>query len=300
MSPESAGGSRRIVLGLLVSIALVSLWGSWPALTRLGSQQLDWRILVMLRFGVPALLLLPVLFRTGLLPRGVPRPLLALMVFTAGFGFFILSTLALRYAPVAEVGPMLPGVPPLFVALWAIFFEKRRFSAAQIAGFVLIGIGVFAIAGYPILLHGNVNLGHFLALGASLSWAVYIIAYGRSGMTPLDATALVSFWSALLLVPFCLPPLIAGLEAGLGREIAIQALLQGVAIGIVAILLFGASVRLLGAPKSAAFGAMTPVVSTALAIPVLGEWPSTAALVAIVAITAGVILTNLPFRTRLT
>lgn len=298
MSPDS--GTRRIVLGLLVSISLVILWGSWPSLTRLGSQQLDWRILVMLRFGVPALLLLPVVFRIGLVPRGVPAPMLALMVCTAGFGFFILSTLALRYAPVAEVGPMLPGVPPLFVAIWAIFYEKRRFSAAQIMGFVLIGIGVFAIVGTPIIERGGVNLGHFLAIGASLSWAIYIIAYGRSGMSPLDATAAVSIWSALLLAPFCIPPLVAGLEAGLGREILLQALLQGVAIGIVAIVLFGASVRLLGAPKSAAFGAMTPVVSTALAIPVLGEWPSTSALVAIVAITLGVILTNLPFRTRLT
>ena len=298
MSPDS--GTRRIVLGLLVSIALVALWGSWPSLTRLGSQQLDWRALVMLRFGVPALLLLPVLFRIGFVPRGVPRPLLVLMVFTSGFGFFVLSIWSLRLAPVAEVAPMLPGVPPLFVALWAIFFEKRRFSAAQIMGFVLIGVGVFAIAGYPILQRGDVNLGHFLALGASLSWAIYIIAYGRSGMTPLNATAAVSFWAALLVAPFGLPPLIAAFEAGLGREIAIQALLQGVATGIVAIFLFGVSVRLLGAPKSAAFGAMTPVVSAALAIPVLAEWPSTESLVAIVAITAGVVLTNLPFRTRLT
>jgi drug/metabolite transporter (DMT)-like permease len=299
MSPDSAGGTRRIVLGLFVSLALVALWGSWPSLTRLGSQQLDWRILVMLRFGVPALLLLPVVFRIGLVPRGVPVALLALMVLTAGCGFFVLSTWALRLAPVAEIGPMLPGVPPLFVAVWAIFYEKRRFSTAQIAGFVLIGVGVFAIAGTPILQHGNVNLGHFLALGASLSWATYIIAYGRSGMSPLDATASVSLWSALLLAPFCMPALVAGLDAGQWREIGLQALLQGVAIGLVAILLFGASVRLLGAPKSAAFGAMTPVVSTALAIPVLGEWPSVPALVAIVAITAGVACTNLPMRTRL-
>jgi len=299
MSPDSTGGTRRIVLGLLVSIALVILWGSWPSLTRLGSQQLDWRILVMLRFGVPALLLLPVIFRIGLVPRGVPVSVLAVMVLTAGCGFFVLSTWALRLAPVAEIGPMLPGVPPLFVALWTIFYEKRRFSAAQVAGFVLIGLGVLAIVGTPILARGSVNLGHFLALGASLSWAIYIIAYGRSRMSPVDATAAVSFWSSLLLAPFCVPHLVAGLEAGLWREIALQALLQGVAIGLVAILLFGASVRLLGATKSAAFGAMTPVISTALAIPVLGEWPSSSALVAIVAITVGVICTNLPLRTRL-
>lgn len=300
MSPEPAGGRHRLLLGFIASIALVVLWGSWPSLTRLGSQQLDWRILVLLRFGVPALLLLPVTFRIGLVPRGMPWPMLVVMVLASGCGFFVLSTWALRFAPVAEVGPILPGVPPLFVALWAVFYEKRRFSAAQIAGFVLIGIGIFAITGYPVLMRGDVNLGHFLALGAALSWAIYIIAYGRSRMTPLDATAVVSIWSTLLLAPFCLPAMVSAFAAGLGREIALQVLLQGVAIGVVAILLFGVSVRLLGAAKSAAFAAMTPVVSTALAIPVLGEWPSTAALVAIVAITTGVVFTNLPGRVRRT
>lgn len=294
MTSDIAGNRRRLVLGLLASIALVAIWGSWPSLTRLGSQQLDWRIIVLMRFSVPALLLLPVVFRIGLFPRRVPLPLLAVMVIATAFGFFIMSTLALRFAPVAEVGPLLPGVPPLFVALWAAFYEKRRFGAGAILGFVLIGVGVFFIAGIPIIRSGDFDLGHALALGASLSWSIYIIAFGRSGLSPLDATAIVSIWSALLVAPFCLGPTLAALDAGFGGEIAMQALMQGFAVGLVAIMLFGLSVRLLGAPQSAAFAAMTPVVSTTLAIPVLGEWPSSFALVAIVAITAGVVLTNWP------
>lgn len=294
MTSDTAGNRRRLVLGLLASLALVAIWGSWPSLTRLGSQQLDWRIIVFMRFTVPALLLLPVVFRIGLFPRRVPWPLLAVMVIATAFGFFIMATLALRFAPVAEVGPLLPGVPPLFVALWVAFYEKRRFGAGAILGFVLIGLGVFFIAGIPIIRGGHFDLGHALGLGAALSWSIYIIAYGRSGLSPLDATAIVSVWSALLVAPFCLGPTLAGFEAGLGREIVLQGLMQGFAVGLVAIMLFGISVRLLGAPQSAAFAAMTPVVSTTLAIPVLGEWPSSFALVAIVAITAGVVLTNWP------
>src|SRR5689334_23702868 len=87
MSPDSPGGTRRLVLGVLASIALVVVWGLWPALTRQGSQQLDWRILVFMRFAVPAILLLwPVTRRIGLVPRGVPVATIAIMAVMGSFG----------------------------------------------------------------------------------------------------------------------------------------------------------------------------------------------------------------------
>ena len=147
-----------------------------------------------------------------------------------------------------------------------------------------------------MLQRGDVNLGHLFGLIAALSWAIYAIYFARGGISVLAATAVFSLWSALLLLPFCLGPLLAAIETVPFREIALQAAVQGVAIGLFSILLFGASVRLLGAPQSAAFSAMTPVVAALIAIPMLGEWPSVPAAFAIAAITAGVMLANWPSR----
>jgi hypothetical protein len=49
---------------------------------------------------------------------------------------------------------------------------------------------------------------------------------------------------------------------------------QGVLTAIVALLLYGRMVGLLGAMRGAAFVALTPAMTALLAIPILGEWPS--------------------------
>jgi drug/metabolite transporter (DMT)-like permease len=290
---DSAVARRRLILGLLAAAATVVIWGSWSAFSRMGAQRLDLPVLVFVRFIIPPLILFPVLLRTGLLPKGVSWPVLAAMVLTGGFGFFIFSILALRLAPVAEVQPLLPGLPPLIVALWVWFAQRLRFTRWQIAGFTLLGFGTAVLVGYPMLTgSGHFALGHLFAIVSATSWAIYVIAFGRSRMGALEAAAVVSTWTALLMLPFCLMPFLAAVEAGQIREIAVQGLVQGVASGVVAIYLFGMAIRLLGPAEASAMAALSPVWAAALAIPMLGEWPSMPAVVAIAAITGGVILAN--------
>lgn len=294
MSPsDSTGARRRIILGLLAAAATVAIWGSWSAFSRMGAQRLDLPVLVFIRFIIPPLILFPVVWRTGLLPKGVSWPVLAAMIAGGGFGFFIFSILALRLAPVAEVQPLLPGLPPLIVALWVWLAERSRFARAQIIGFSLLGFGTAVLVGYPMVTgSGHFALGHLFAVISSASWAIYVIAFGRSRMGALEAAAVVSTWTALLMLPFCLMPFVAAVEAGHLRDIALQGLVQGVASGVVAIYLFGMAIRLLGPAEASAVAALSPVWAAVLAIPVLGEWPSVPAMIAIAAITGGVVLAN--------
>jgi drug/metabolite transporter (DMT)-like permease len=71
-------------------------------------------------------------------------------------------------------------------------------------------------------------------------------------------------------------------------DIALQAVVQGVLTAIVALLLYGRMVGILGATRGAAFVALTPVTTALLAIPVLGEWPSAIDWIAIALISFGV------------
>jgi len=63
---------------------------------------------------------------------------------------------------------------------------------------------------------------------------------------------------------------------------------QGVLTAIVALLLYGRMVSILGATAGAAFVALTPAATALLAIPALGEWPSMIDWLAITVISAGV------------
>jgi drug/metabolite transporter (DMT)-like permease len=57
---------------------------------------------------------------------------------------------------------------------------------------------------------------------------------------------------------------------------------------VIALLLYGRMVSLLGATGGAAFVALTPAMTAVMGIPVLGEWPSPIDWVAIVLISIGV------------
>jgi drug/metabolite transporter (DMT)-like permease len=71
-------------------------------------------------------------------------------------------------------------------------------------------------------------------------------------------------------------------------DVALQTFVQGVLTAIVALLLYGRMVSILGATVGAAFVALTPAATALLAIPALGEWPSRIDWLAITVISAGV------------
>jgi threonine/homoserine efflux transporter RhtA len=64
--------------------------------------------------------------------------------------------------------------------------------------------------------------------------------------------------------------------------------LQGLLTAIVALLLYGRMVSILGATGGAAFVALTPATTALMAISMLGEWPSAFDCVAIALISIGV------------
>jgi drug/metabolite transporter (DMT)-like permease len=71
-------------------------------------------------------------------------------------------------------------------------------------------------------------------------------------------------------------------------ELVGQAFYQGVVTAAVSLALFGRSIMLLGASKAAACVALAPVMAALMAIPALGEWPTSIDWLAIGMITAGV------------
>jgi len=136
------------------------------------------------------------------------------------------------------------------------------------------------------------NIGHALFLCAGLAWASYTVAMRRSRLDGLHAAAIAAAASFVLYLPVY--AMIAG--ATLFRaplfDVALQAVVQGVLTAIVALLLYGRMVAILGATSGAAFVALTPAMTAVLAIPILDEWPSTTDWIAITLISLGVYLVS--------
>ena len=284
---------RPALIGWLAVLATVTIWAVWAVATRHAvTHDLPPSAIGLLRFGVPALLLLPFAWRSGLSPKGLELPK-ALGLLDSGAPFFLIVALGMQFAPAAEIGPLLPGTMPLFVALigWLVFGEKL--GRLRMLGFALILIGVACIGGYGLFVTGSgAWRGHLLLLTGACLWGIYTHAYRRSGLSALQAAALIGLWSFLILLPFGLPPLIRAIGDGLAGPLVLQALLQGFVAGVAGIVLYGIAIDRLGASRAAAISPLAIVLAALLAIPVLGEIPDAAAMIGITLATLGVVLAS--------
>ncbi len=194
-----------LLLGLAAGLAAALIGGSWQVATRhatigsLGPGDLVW-----LRYCIPALVLLPLTWRMGMLPSGVPRRLLALMVLGSGLPFGLLAMTGSRYAPAAHMGVLMAGAAPLFTALFAsLLFSDRpdRYRASGLA-FMALGAALLAAKAMSGSAHIGAWRGDVLFVLAAVLWACFTLSFKRCGLTPWQGAALVNTWSAVMLMPW--------------------------------------------------------------------------------------------------
>jgi drug/metabolite transporter (DMT)-like permease len=291
MQSDPARAARLLSYAALLTT--VSIWGAWIVLTRRAvTHSLSPAAIGVLRMTAPTILLAPAIWRAGIFARGRIVPLIFCII-GAGTPFVLLTATGMQYASSADFAALVPGTMPLFVALISALFFKERIGWLRAAGFACCSAGVFAIAGRSLAeADAHTSFGHLLLLWASLNYAGYTLGFRASGLTPIEATGIVAFWSLLMILPFGAPPVIEAVRAGHLHEVLFQAALQGVLSGIVALVAFNTGIDRLGASKGAAFVALVPAVATLLAIPVLGEWPDVAAIVGVATTSLGVLLAS--------
>jgi drug/metabolite transporter (DMT)-like permease len=175
------------------------------------------------------------------------------------------------------------------VAILAAAVLKEPFTLAKMAGLGLIisgAIGIVWITGGAI---GTIqNIGHAFFLAAGFVWACYTVAMRRARLDGLHAAAVAGVGSLALYLPIYIAVYgIRVFHAPL-LDIALQAVVQGLLTAIVALLLYGRMISLLGATAGAAFLALTPTMTALMGIPVLGEWPTATDWIAITMISMGV------------
>ena len=109
-------------------------------------------------------------------------------------------------------------------------------------------------------------------------------------MSAIQGAAIVSLYSALVVVPWYFWMTPEPLPHAARSELLWQILWQGVLNGCVALFALSQAITRLGAERSSSMVAFVPVLSAILALVFLGEIPSSSELAAFVAISAGVSL----------
>jgi drug/metabolite transporter (DMT)-like permease len=290
LDAAAADPRRTVAAGLMAGAVTVLIWSLWVVAVRgAATVHIPPPWLGLVRFVVPAVLLVPFWWKHGLLPKGVGLGTLALMVAGSGAPYFLLVAAGMAHASAAESGVLLGGTTPLVAAAMTAVVERERFGVSRLVGFALV-IAAMAAIGGPALVTGE-GVGRFLIVGGAVLWAGYTLAYRRSGLPPLAAAGIIAVWSSVVLIPFAVfadpAPLVADTTVFVG-----ELLTQGILVGIVALTGYGIAVRNLGASRGALIAAMPPAFAALLAIPILGETPSLLVLLGVVLTVVGVALAS--------
>lgn len=282
-------------LGLMAALLTVTIWATFMLVTRFAVQgSFTVEELLILRLVPGALVMAPVMWRLGVMPRGQSWPRAAMLMVGASAVFpFVVST-GLAYAPASDGGALAPGMLPFWTALAAYAMTGEVTGPRRRAGLAMILAGAIIVSLWQMLA-GTVEgawKGHLLFLTGSGAWSVYTIIFRQSGLSSLHALVIGLFWGTLIMTPLLLATGNVSFATSSLRDITVMIVLQSFIIGILAMFLFGFAVQILGAAQTAAFGALTPILALLGGVAFLGESVTPLKVFGVTLVAAGVFLAS--------
>lgn len=282
-----------MVWGYLAMGAVVLIWSTFALSIRAaGNTSLTAGDVALLRFGVPSLLLIPVIPQSFRVMIRQPWYWTVLIIIGGGFPFLMLVQLGGAVTSAALVGTIPPGTIPVFITIFGAILGAH-FTAVRWFGIACIAAGVVvAMQG-----SGSAHLaGVGLLLTAGALWSLYVLAVSKTRYRPLDIVVLLAVPSFGMTGVFISTDLLhTTFFTGNSdlSDVLTYAVLQGVVIGIISTLLYSFSIRSLGPSRAALMGSVSPVLTTLGAIPLLGETPAMGTVVCLVLVSSGALIANL-------
>lgn len=243
-----------------------------------------------LRFAGAGLVFLPVLWWSGwskLKVLGWRRAVI--LAGLIGLPYPILINWGLTYAPAAHAAALCPASIVFFSSLLGRFAFGETITTRRLLGIALIIGGLLLFILPSLSGSSGILFGDLLFAGSGIMFATYGLLVRHWGVESITATAAVSLLSCL---PLPLMYLVApsGLAAASATEIAAQLVIQGLLAGAAAIFLYTYAVRQLGPQIAALFLPCVPVATAFTGMVVLGEVPGLPQFIAMLIMTAGMVL----------
>jgi drug/metabolite transporter (DMT)-like permease len=269
--PRSDRAAYLMLLGMAVAFG-----GTWVA-ADIAVEAAPPFTIAALRFGLASVLLYGWSRLAGrrLTPiRGADVPMIAGLALTAVAGYNWLFLTGLTLAPATDGAIIVPGLAPVFTALFAGAFLGERLGVRVFIGLAVAVVGlVLVVAPGDGAIGGDRLLGDALFLAGAVLWGVYSVL-ARVASRRFDAVSTTLYGIALgtvILVPAAL------LEGGAERVLA--APLEALAgIGYLAVfgtvaafVLLNLGVARIGAARASAFALLVPVIGVLSSVWLLGD-----------------------------
>jgi len=258
--------------------------------------------MILMRFGVSGLVLLPFWIGSGLHRlAGIGWGRAAILTLLAGPGFALMQTGGYAFAPLAHGAVIHPASVTIISTGIAAALLKERLSGAHLIGASLVIAGIVLISwhGLHVAAGSDSWIGDVLFFASAIIWACFTVLIRHWRLHAIRTIAVVSFLSLILMLPGYL------LWYGMGHvralplgAMAVQGLVQGFGQGVLAITAYSQAIRVLGVSRAVLFPAMVPAVSILVGIPIVGELPDAFQIAGLLMVTAGLLGAIGVFRRR--
>ncbi len=287
--------ARARALGLAAALATVTIWAAFLLGTRFAVQgSFTVEEILVLRLIPATLVMSPVMWRLGVIPRGqsIPRAAMLMVGASAVFPFVVIT--GLSYAPASDAGALAPGMLPFWTALAAYALAREISGPRRRIGLAMILTGAMIVSLWQILSGSDDDAwkGHLMFLVGSGFWAISSVIFRQSGLSSLHALVIGLFWGTLLFTPLMFATGKVTFAAISLSDIVVMIVFQSFVIGILAMFLFGYAVRIIGAAEAAAFGALTPILALLGGAAFLAEAITPFKVVGVALVAAGVFLAS--------
>jgi drug/metabolite transporter (DMT)-like permease len=274
--------------GWLLFIAMSVIWGIPYLFIKIAVRELDPTVVVCVRVGIAAAVLLPVAAQRGVLRQMRGRWLaVAALACVQIAGPFLLISYGEQHIT-SSLTSLLIATEPLLVVLFALRIDPgERVHGLRLLG-LLIGLGgVAALVGLDIGGDGQRLLGAVFVLLATMGYAVGVLFIKHPAIAALPQLGVVTvecLTTTVVVLPLALLRLPSKLP---NMEVIGSLLVLGLICTALAYLLYFALVAEVGASRGTVFTYVNPAVSVLLGVVLLGETLNAAIIVGFLLILLG-------------
>lgn len=258
--------------GWLLFTAMAVIWGIPYLFIKIAVQELDPTVVVFVRVGIAALVLLPISLQWGALRKLRRRwAVVAALACIQITGPFLLITYGEQHIT-SSLTSLLIAADPLLVALFALRFDPgERVSRLRMLG-LLVGMGgVVTLLGLDVGGDGQRLLGAALVLLATMAYAISALLIRHPTIATLPGLGVVTvecITTTILLLPLAATKLPARFP---DQQVLLSLLVLGLICTALAYVLFFALVSEVGAGRASVITYINPAVSVLLGVLLLGE-----------------------------
>lgn len=284
-------GSPSQLSGYAAAWTIVLVWSFWLIVSRVAADSgLTVYDLAAMRYGLASLVALPLCLYYK--PwRGLSLVQIAVLSFILGPVYILIVFSGFLYAPAAHGGIFMNGVLPLISILFGIFLFRTLPDVKQVFGAGLILVSSIVLAwDTSVTLVENAWIGDLMFVVGAIFFATYVILSERWQLGPMQIIFCGTIVNAVLYLPIWALWLPSGLADAPPGPLLLQAVYQGFVPNLIGLLFVAHASRRIGNGNTSSILAAVPGGGALLGLVLLGEALSLTSVLALVILTAGLLL----------